>query len=112
MLSSLTKEKSRESKDKTQGFLQKGWQTVLTILPPLKTSLHARSPFAIDKDVLVSLRKGAQIPLTLPHHQGGHQANCSTKNMLIDSIGNFGRGDKRLALMTVNTVGKYSILSL
>lgn len=73
LLSSLTEVKSSDSKDKRHGFLQKGWQIVLPILPPLKTPLHPSSPFAIDKDVLILGRKGAQITPTLPHHQGGHQ---------------------------------------
>lgn len=71
------------------------------------------SPFAIDKDVLILWRQGPQITSTLPYHQGSHQAHFNPKNMLTHSMGEFWAStQKALALMTVNTVGNYSILSL
>lgn len=93
MLSSLTKEKCSEGKDKRHAFSQKGWQIVLPMLPPLKPPLHASSPFAIDKDVLIWWKR---IHITPTHSPPGRP---SGKFQTENRMGEFwARTQKILAL--------------
>lgn len=59
------------------------------------------------------VEKGPKSLLPFPTTREAIRANFSPKNILTHSMREFGaRTQKTLALMTVDTVGKYSILSL
>lgn len=70
----------------------------LPILPPLKTPLHAVLHLQ-QRCTQSSKDKGPKSIPPLPHHQGGHQANFSPKNVLTHSMGKcWVRTQKTLAL--------------